>query len=124
MVWIHFDNETADTTDFPIKQRDVTPVRSLYIDCSADTALGRLSGAENIGSAGTVLLSLRAAEQTLLAGVQHLGKNKTAFHIVLDGGPERNAARRPVAVWAEDLRRDLEHGGATAIASAVRRAAP
>jgi nitrite reductase/ring-hydroxylating ferredoxin subunit len=126
MVWIYSDRDVAATPNLPYEAREVTPVRSLYVDRAPDAVLRELAaGAEDVGSAGVMVLSLDAGGQKLLAGFQPFGKAKTALHIVLLGGAGRAPARRAAAIWAEELRRDLERGANAVVApQATREAAP
>jgi nitrite reductase/ring-hydroxylating ferredoxin subunit len=122
MVWICPDRDETPR-DFPIASREVTPVRSLYVDCAPDAVLRSLAaGGQSIGSPGAALLALDADGEKVLAGFQPFGKTKTALHLVLAG--DRRPARRQAALWAEDLRRDLEHCRGAAAATAAREVAP
>jgi hypothetical protein len=126
MVWIYSDRDVAATPNLPYEAREVTPVRSLYVDRAPDAVLRELAaGAEDVGSAGVMVLSLDTGGQKLLAGFQPFGKAKTALHIVLPGGAGRAPARRAAAIWAEELRRDLERGANAVVApEATREASP
>ena len=128
MVWIYSDLQIPPPPDLPVHPRDVVPVRSLYIDCaSSDTTQALAATSEDIGSGGVVLLSINAAGQRLIAGVQPFGKAKTALHIVLPGNPETNRglAQRAASLWAEELRDELERRPAPSDASTrLHEAAP
>jgi hypothetical protein len=111
MLWVHSDAANDTPLNLIIEQGDVTPVRSLYIDCAPAAALLLLAkNSTNIGRDGVALLSIDVKGQNLIAGVQPFGNAKTALHIVIPGTPDvrRPAARSAAAIWAEELRRDLE----------------
>ena len=127
MLWVHSDATGETPLDPIIEQGDVTPVRSLYIDCAPAAALHLLAkNSTNIGPAGVALLSINANGQNLITGVQPFGKTKTALHIVIPGTPDehRPAAQRAAAIWAEELRRDLEQKTDSISAPSFSEAAP
>jgi nitrite reductase/ring-hydroxylating ferredoxin subunit len=84
---------------------EVTPVRSLYIDRSADdvAAVLRESGVTDVGL-------LQVGDDRLLVALQSISPNKAALHIVIAGTPavHAGAKQKHYAVWAERLRSDLE----------------
>jgi nitrite reductase/ring-hydroxylating ferredoxin subunit len=127
MVWVYSDREVETPPNLPIDERQVTPVRSLYVDCQPVAVIQALAAqSKNIRLADVTLLSLDADGRDLLAGVQPYGKKKTALHMVLPGDPAVNhgAAQRAAAAWAEELRRRLEQGPEpTAKHAATREAA-
>jgi len=111
MVWMYFSGGDGEAPDLSVEARDVTSVRSLYIDCAPIITLRALSAfSVNLGRGGVNLLSMDACGQNLIAGVQPLGEEKTALHIVLphDTRSRETGARRAAADWAETLRRELE----------------
>jgi nitrite reductase/ring-hydroxylating ferredoxin subunit len=126
MLWICPDRDDAAPPDFPLPAQAVTPVRSLYVDCAPEAASRKLAASSaNVGAAGVTLLALDADGQQLLAGFQPFGKAKTALHLVLPEAAAAAAGRRAAALWAEQLRRDLEHApDATAMPAALHEAAP
>jgi hypothetical protein len=127
ILWVNSDARVETPPDLIIDPHDVVPVRSLYIDCMPAAALQLLAAnSKNIGSAGVTLLSIDAKGQNLIAGVQPFGKAKTALHIVRPGTPDKYhpTARSAAAIWAEELRRDLEQESVSSMASAFSEAAP
>jgi nitrite reductase/ring-hydroxylating ferredoxin subunit len=110
MVWMYADGEVATPPELPVGARGVTPVRSLYVDRAPDLVLQRLlREAEDVGSGGVTILSFHAEGQDLLAAVQPFTGEKTALHLVLPGQPgHRRQAQKAAAIWAEDLRHELE----------------
>ncbi|WP_267555134.1 Rieske (2Fe-2S) protein [Rhizobium rhizogenes] len=84
---------------------EVTPVRSLYIDRSADDVAAALreSGATDRGL-------IQVGDDRLLVALQGISPNKAALHIVIAGAPavHAGAKQKHYAVWAERLRSDLE----------------
>ena len=111
MVWVYADRTIDTPPELPVAERDVTAVRSLYIDCAPAAVLRTLAGrARDIGPAGITLQSFSSVMDNPIAGVQAFGAAKTALHIVLPGPlrTQRLGARRQTAEWAEELRRELE----------------
>jgi nitrite reductase/ring-hydroxylating ferredoxin subunit len=111
MVWVYSDAHAAPPLDLAVEPREVVAVRSLYIDCAPRMAMAALAArSEDIGSGGVILLSIDAAGQPLLAGVQPFGEAKTALHLVLPGRRDERSglAQREALIWAEELRNELE----------------
>lgn len=127
MLWVYSDTTHETPADLIIDEGDIVPVRSLYIDCAPAAALQLLAtNSTNIGSAGVTLLSIDAAGQNLIAGVQPYGNAKTALHIVLSGTADKHrpTARSAAAIWAEELRRDLEQKSLSSVAPTFSMAEP
>jgi len=121
MLWVYSDATNETPPELLIEQGETVPVRSLYVDCAPAAALQFLAPhSQNIGSSGVALLSINARGQNLIAGVQPFGKEKTALHIVLPGPLDKHhpAARSTAAIWAEELRRDLEQKSVSSMTSA------
>jgi nitrite reductase/ring-hydroxylating ferredoxin subunit len=124
MLWVYSDRAIDTPPDLPVEAREVTPVRSLYVDREPAQVMQALAAQpenQNGGSGGVTLLSLDAGGQVLLAGVQPFGPAKTALHMVLPGAPAPRcgAARHAAAAWAEQLRRTLEAGPRATAKAAV-----
>jgi hypothetical protein len=127
MVWVYSDRSTETPPDLAVEPRAVIPVRSLYIDCAPDVVLRTIAPpTKNVGCEHA-LLALDADRQNAIAGIQPVGKTKTALHIALPGllTPQLGAVRHAVAAWAQELRRSLEEeetgsGGRTAAREAVQ----
>jgi nitrite reductase/ring-hydroxylating ferredoxin subunit len=127
LLWVYSDATNGTPRDLTIEQSGVVPVRSLYIDCAPAAALHLLAKhSTNVGPADVALLSIDAKGQNLIAGVQPFGKAKTALHIVIPGtlDEHRPAAQRAAAIWAEELRRDLEQKTDSISAPSFSEAAP
>jgi nitrite reductase/ring-hydroxylating ferredoxin subunit len=127
MLWVYSDATSETPLDPIIEQGSVVAVRSLYIDCAPAVALQFLAkNSTNIGPAGVVLLSTDAKGQNLIVGVQPSGKAKTALHIVIPGTSDKHrpAARSAAAIWAEELRRDLEQKPDSSVPPTFSGAAP
>jgi len=111
MLWVYAEREAATPPTLALDEREVTPVRSLYIDCAPSSAMQALAArTKTIGTAGATVLTLDADGRSVIAGLQPLGKSKTALHLVLPSTAmmARAAAQHAVALWAEELRRRLE----------------
>jgi len=114
MLWM-YSGEAVARPELSVMQREVTPVRSIFVDSDIDTVRAALvPRAQSIGGTDVALLSLDADGLPLLAAIQPYGSDKTALHIVLDGPPahDRGPQQTAAAIWAEELRRDLEAAGA------------
>jgi nitrite reductase/ring-hydroxylating ferredoxin subunit len=127
MLWVYSDVTSEPPPDLTIQQAEVVAVRSLYIDCAPAAVLDFLAKTStDIGSAGVALLSIDAGGQNLIVGVQPFGKAKVALHIVIPGSADKHspAARTAAAIWAEELRRDLEQKSDSSAAPIFAEAAP
>lgn len=111
MVWVYSDRTVEAPPDLPIGPRETVPVRSLYVNRAPDDVV-RTLGAElqSLGSQGVALLSVDTDGQRLISGIQPVGREKTALHIVLSGASitQDRVARHAAAAWSEELRRSLE----------------
>jgi hypothetical protein len=127
MLWVYSDATVETPPDLSVDQGDVVPVRSLYIDSAPAAVKQALApSSKNIGTADLPLLSIDAEGQHLVAGIQPFGKAKTALHIVLPGTLDKHEsiARSAAAIWAEELRRNLEQEAASSMAFAFSEVAP
>jgi nitrite reductase/ring-hydroxylating ferredoxin subunit len=120
LVWIYSDLAAVAPPDLP-SERQVTPVRSIYIDRAPDVVVAFLTGGDlppfpaaaagraTATSSGS-LLSLSFGADALLAAVQPVGRAKTALHLAMSGRPQdwRGAGQKAVAHWALELRHALE----------------
>ena len=107
MVWA---TAAADTALPDIDVAEVTPVRSLYIDCPEQTvreALDALGIASLADGAGI----LAHNGDGLLLALQCVSPVRTALHIVILGSPDVHggAGQKHIAHWAESLRFLLEN---------------
>lgn len=112
MIWTSLA-EGADTSALPAIEGDVTPVRSLYADCSMAAVRALLPDVALPATDATTVTEITDACWMLTAGEirvviagQMAGPEKSALHIVLLGATA--AQRAPIAKWAETLRLSLE----------------
>jgi nitrite reductase/ring-hydroxylating ferredoxin subunit len=123
MVWIYSEPETEALPELPSAYPHVTPVRSIYVDRPPAAVLKSLVGADlppfpsteaavrpAVARSGS-LLCLSFGGDEVLAAVQPFGEARTALHLAMSGRPEdwRGRGQKKVALWTEELRRDLEH---------------
>ena len=107
MVWA---TAAADAALPEIDVAEVTPVRSLYVDCPEQTvraaldALGMVPLADGAGI-------LAHNDDRLLLALQCVSPVRTALHIVILGSPDvyGGASQKHYAHWAESLRFRLEN---------------
>ncbi len=123
MVWVYSEIETEALPELPFASRQVTPVRSIYLNRTPNAVLEALVDAKVQpfpSTGGAVqpevvrtgsLLSLSFGGDEVLAAVQPYGEAKTALHLAMSGRPEdwSGQGQKKVAQWAVELRRDLEH---------------
>jgi nitrite reductase/ring-hydroxylating ferredoxin subunit len=120
MVWVHSElgNETPPELRFDC--RDVTPVRSIYINCQPDMVLQYLlerklpplpaaaTTGPRVARSGS-LFALTVGSDELLAAVQPFDQSKTALHLAISGSQDCHASgKKKIALWAQELRRYLE----------------
>jgi len=88
---------------------DITPVRSLYVDCSVEEALATLEGA-GMDRLGPGAGRLSRDGDKLLIGIQKVSSAKTAIHSVILGSAAVYAGARQAhhARLMENMRFDLE----------------
>ncbi len=111
MLWVYSDREAATSPVLALDEGNVTPVRSLYIECAPSSAMQVLAPrSKTIETARATVLTLDADGRSVIAALQPFGKSKTALHLVLesDAVTDRAAAQHAVALWAEELRRWLD----------------
>jgi len=126
MIWTTTDTEEPALPDYT---SEVVPVRSLYLDGSAEAVLeavkaipprpfGGEAAPPVIQPLGGNLYRLAAGADTLLLGVQSLSEERTALHVVIAGPAETYAGKGQVhfLAWTAELRNRLR----TASASATR----
>jgi nitrite reductase/ring-hydroxylating ferredoxin subunit len=120
MVWMSTDQEGAAPSDLPIEDREVTGLRSLYVDCGPSTVMERLAPQSESLATTVALFAIKIDGATMFAGLQPFHDTKTALHIVLPGGPQLHdkVGRLAAVIETEELRRRLE-GAALPPAAAV-----
>jgi phenylpropionate dioxygenase-like ring-hydroxylating dioxygenase large terminal subunit len=103
IVWA---TSSAEATLPAIDSPDLTPFRSLYIDCALEDVLIGLGG-KNFSTVGENIGTLVAEGVSVLVALQVAGPQRSALHMValakIDAGPLKRLAR-----WAEDFRFSLE----------------
>jgi nitrite reductase/ring-hydroxylating ferredoxin subunit len=104
MIWVHAGPGAAPPNP-PAERGPVTPVRSLHVDCPPETVLDRLAAERD-----RAVIAVPLDDMPLLAAVQPVAERVTTLHLVIAGDPAawRGAGQKRAALWAEDLRRDLE----------------
>mgnify|MGYP000748241873 CR=1 FL=1 len=115
MIWAGL-NETSDVAALAPAIDGLTPVRSLYIDVSAESLMAYLASARLPGDANTAalenlgpnLLALKGETTTVLLGVQPMAEHKLGLHIVTASGEPSTVAG--LARWAQALRLAIETG--------------
>ena len=111
--------EDADIAGIPDAAGTATPVRSLYVDCSMETAAAALAraslpveGGPDEPAAVAELLPgswlLCAGATRIMIAAQPVNRGKIALHIVLIDAPGGSALPKAVARWAAALRLRLE----------------
>ncbi|HUG63536.1 MAG TPA: hypothetical protein VMP03_16940, partial [Methylomirabilota bacterium] len=134
MIWAHRDAAAGPPT-MPREAAGANPVpvRSIAVDCPADTLAERLAdadlapfhpdlrdGAERSSRRedGLVVVAheKNGTSETLIGGIQPLDDGRAAAHLVVVGsaGDYRGAGQLYFAAFAESLRSELESGAATA----------
>jgi nitrite reductase/ring-hydroxylating ferredoxin subunit len=124
MVWVYSELGIETPPDLSFDRPNVTPVRSIYIDCPPATVLRHVIDGKYppLFSAATPpaversesLLVLTSGSDQLLAGIQPFDERKTALHLAVVGRAQdwRGAGQKKIALWAQELRRDLEQPAA------------
>lgn len=128
MIWTTLSGNPLPLPD----DRDQTvPLRSLYLDCSAEAAIAELGMVRPMpfasqGLADTVVRPLTATLYTvstgddrLLIGVQAISETRTALHLAISGSPElyEGSGQRHFLDWALQLRRAIEQPRRQALAA-------
>lgn len=121
MMWVYSELGIERPPDLSFNRSQVTPVRSIYIDCGPSAVVQCLAegkfppvlAAASARPADTrceSILSLALECDELLAAVQPLDEAKTALHLAIAGPSQdrRGAGQKKIARWAQELRRDLE----------------
>jgi nitrite reductase/ring-hydroxylating ferredoxin subunit len=112
IVWGCFDGEEskARPADLPA---GTTPLRSIFADSPAPLLVERIARTPFGADAPMVtpkaerIVEIRLGDTALIAGVQPVSENETALHLIVAGTLD-GAGLTPLALWAEQLRRDVE----------------
>jgi len=117
MIWTALEGDPA----LPFRSEDsdgTVPVRSLYLDCSSNSALDALRTASldpfqqsmvaeaQFRALGGNLYALSNGAHTLVIGIQTISETRTALHIAISGSAKRYAGAGQLHFlrWANDLR--------------------
>ncbi|MFL0693871.1 MAG: Rieske 2Fe-2S domain-containing protein [Agrobacterium tumefaciens] len=109
IVWMAPDGaDIADLTGLP---ETAEPVRSLFLELSANAALLAVTAAAPEGyrpvESGTGLGTFQGNDATVLIAAQPRDAGRTALHITVSGSTS-TAVRRDLILWATDLRNRIE----------------
>jgi nitrite reductase/ring-hydroxylating ferredoxin subunit len=103
--------EGSDAEDLSTLHETAEPVRSLYLDLSANAALLAVTAAPPEGyrpvPGAPDTVTLQGNDVTVLIAAQPRDAGRTALHITVSGKTS-TAIRRSLALWASDLRNRLE----------------
>jgi hypothetical protein len=119
MIWTTL---SGNPPPLPEDSDQTVPLRSLYLDCSAEAAIAGLDLVKLMpfvsrGPADTVvhhvtdtLHAVSAGDDRLLVGVQAVSETRTALHLTICGSPELYEGRGQSHFldWALQLRRAVE----------------
>lgn len=109
IVWMA--PEGADTADLSTLPETAEPVRSLYLDMTAEAAISAVTKAlpegYSVGATSAATVTLQGNGTTVLITAQPRDSELTALHITVTGDIS-TATRRSLALWATDLRNRLE----------------
>ncbi len=122
IIWSTLSDAVADEAT-PGETAEVTPLRSLYVDCPAAFIRETLESASMPGftepegetifaAVADSVWTLTTGEDRLYIGVQPVNPSQTALHVVI-AGPQATyagAGQAHFSTWLETLRRSLEDG--------------
>ncbi|WP_157015586.1 Rieske (2Fe-2S) protein [Mesorhizobium xinjiangense] len=113
VIWGCFSEEDDDAPPAPKLPVAAAALRSIFADCPAPLLVERVGLLDVEGLTPDVstiddrILEVRLGGNTLIACVQPVADKESALHIV--AMEELDAAQmKPLALWAEELRRDAE----------------
>ena len=120
MIWTTLSENPAALPDAGDR---TLPLRSLYLDCTADVAIAALGAAglvpftsqgrvdTIVHRAGQTLYAVSSGQDRLLIGVQAISDHRTALHLSICGEPEHYEGRgqHHFLDWALRLRYSIEH---------------
>jgi nitrite reductase/ring-hydroxylating ferredoxin subunit len=127
MIWTTLSENPAALLDAGDRS---LPLRSLYLDCTADVAIAALSAAgltpftsrelvdTIVHRAGETLYAVSSGQDRLLVGVQAISDHRTALHLAICGEPEHyeGKGQHHFLDWALRLRHTIEHPRPAAVA--------
>jgi nitrite reductase/ring-hydroxylating ferredoxin subunit len=123
IIWGCFDGEEGKTLP-PSLTEGTTPLRSVFADCPASLLVARIAltpldtVAPIVTRKSSQIVEIRLGEATLIAGVQPVTESETALHLVVAGSLDA-AGLTSLALWAEQLRRDVEAAAQSGIRAEV-----
>jgi len=119
MIWTTL---SGNASPLSVDDDQTVPLRSLYVDGSAEAAIGgltmvRLMPFVSQGAADPVvqrltdtLHAVSVGDDRLLIGIQAISETRTALHVAICGSPGQyeGAGQRHFLDWALQLRRAIE----------------
>lgn len=109
IVWMA--QEGADVEDLSTLPETAEPVRSLFLDMTAEAALSAvattLPEGYSVSATSAARLTLQENGTTVLIAAQPRDVARSALHITITGNADATT-RRTLALWATDLRNRLE----------------
>ncbi|MDH4415559.1 MAG: Rieske (2Fe-2S) protein [Rhizobium sp.] len=109
IIWMAL--EGADAADLSTLHETAEPVRSLFIDTTAEAALSAVTSAlpegYSVSATSAATLTLQENGTTVLIAAQVRDAERTALHMTVTGEIS-TATRRSLALWATDLRNRVE----------------
>lgn len=103
--------EGADAADLSTLHETAEPVRSLFLDMTAEAALSAvattLPEGYSVSATTAATVTLQGNGTTVLIATQARNAERTALHITVTGDIS-TATRLSLALWATDLRNRLE----------------
>lgn len=112
IVWGCFQG-AENSPPLPDLPDGTTPLRSIFADCPAALAVERIAMAPFQAATPKVtpksdrVVEIQLGDTVLIAGVQSIAESESALHLVVAGGLDV-AGLTKLALWAEQLRRDVE----------------
>jgi nitrite reductase/ring-hydroxylating ferredoxin subunit len=109
IVWMA--PEGADAADLSTLPETAEPVRSLFLDMTAEAALAAvrstLPEGHSVSATSATTVTLQGIGTTVLIAAQVRDTERTALHVAITGDIS-TATRLSLALWATDLRNRLE----------------
>jgi nitrite reductase/ring-hydroxylating ferredoxin subunit len=120
MIWTTL---SSDPVPLPADRDQTVPLRSLYVDCSVETAVAALKSVRLVpfasqGLADTIvkqvtetLYAVSSGEDRILVGIQSISESRIALHLAICGWPKlyEGAGQSHFLDWALQVRRAIEH---------------
>jgi nitrite reductase/ring-hydroxylating ferredoxin subunit len=128
MIWTTL---SGNSPPLPIDRDETVPLRSLYLDCSAEAAIAGLGAVRPIPLASRVpadtivhrltetLYAVSTGDDRLLIGIQAISGTRSALHLTICGSPElyEGPGQSHFLDWALQLRRAIEQPRPQALAA-------